>query len=60
MNTLTIPTALKEIRRLQRELNSPRLRTYIEGQRDQDIERERAVKISRFNEILATLNKATQ
>jgi hypothetical protein len=53
----TIPTALKELHKLQRELNSPRLRTYIEGQRDQDIERERAVKLSRFNEILTILNK---
>lgn len=51
---------LKELHKLQRELNSPRLRTYIEGQRDQDIERERAVKLSRFNEILTILNKETQ
>lgn len=60
MKTLTIPTALKEIRRLQRELNSPRLGTYIEGKPDPEIERERTVKLLRFNEILATLNKATQ
>lgn len=51
---------LKELHKLQRELNSPRLRTYIEGQRDQDIERERAVKLSRFNEILTILNKEAQ
>lgn len=53
------PDPLKELRKLQRELNSPRLGTYIVGQRDQDIERERAVKLSRFNEILIMLNKET-
>jgi len=50
---------LKELRKLQRELNSLRLQTYIEGQRDPEIERERAVKLGRFNEILTMLNKET-
>jgi hypothetical protein len=50
---------IKELHKLQRELNGPRLGTYIVGQRDQDIERERAVKLSRFNEILIMLNKET-
>ena len=51
---------LKELRRLQRELNSPRLLTYIEGdQSEQEMsrQRERASKLARFNDILATLNK---
>ncbi len=51
---------LKELRRLQRELNSPRLMTYTEGdQSEQEMsrQRERASKLARFNDILATLNK---
>lgn len=50
---------LKELHKLQRDLNSRRLQTYIEGQQDPEIERERAVKLSRFNEILTMLNKET-
>ena len=51
---------LKELRRLQRELNSPRLMDYIPGdQSEQEMnrQRERASKLARFNDILATLNK---
>ena len=51
---------LKELRRLQRELNSPRLMDYIEGdQSEQEMnrQRERASKLARFNDILNTLNK---
>ncbi len=51
---------LKELRRLQRELNSPRLRTYILGDTSpEEISRkqERESKLNRFNEILTTLNK---
>ncbi len=51
---------LKELRRLQRELNSPRLMTYTEGdtsEQEQNRQRERSSKLARFNDILATLNK---
>lgn len=50
---------LKELRRLQRDLNSDRLLTYIPGdQSEQEKSRqaERASKLARFNEILAVLN----
>ena len=49
---------LKELRRLQRELNSPRLSTYILGdqsEEEQARQRERASKLARFHEILSTL-----
>jgi hypothetical protein len=52
---------LKELRRLQRELNSPRLQTYILGdtsETEENRQRERASKLARFNEILKTLNEA--
>ena len=51
---------LKELRRLQRELNSPRLSTYILGdqsEEEQARQRERASKLARFHEILEILNK---
>lgn len=51
---------LKELHRLQRELNSPRLRTYILGDTSpEEIARkqERESKLARFNEILGILNK---
>ncbi len=50
---------LKELRKLQRELNSPRLQTYIEGddsEQEANRKRERESKLARFNEILGTLN----
>ena len=53
---------LKELRRLQRDLNSPRLSTYIEGdqsEEEQARQRERASKLARFHEILNTLKEVT-
>ena len=50
---------LKELRRLQRDLSTPRLMTYIEGdqsEEEQSRQRERASKLSRFHEILRVLN----
>ena len=50
---------LKELRRLQRELNSPRLMDYIPGdesEQEKSRQAERASKLARFNEILAVLN----
>ncbi len=50
----------KELRRLQRDLNSQRLLTYIPGDTsDEEIARkkERASKLERFNEVLGLLNK---
>ncbi len=49
----------KELRRLQRDLNSPRLRTYILGdtsEAEKDRQRERESKLARFNEVLNILN----
>lgn len=51
---------LKELRRLQRELNSPRLGTYILGDTSPEEEarkQERESKLARFNEILKVLNE---
>ena len=51
----------KELHRLQRELNSPRLMTYTPGdqsEQETNRQRERASKLARFNEILATLRAA--
>lgn len=51
---------LKELHRLQRELNSPRLLDYILGdqsEQEQARQRERASKLARFNEILKTLHE---
>ena len=53
----------KELRRLQRDLNSQRLLTYIPGDTsDEEIARkkERASKLERFNEVLGLLNKVNQ
>ena len=50
---------LKKLRRLQRELNSPRLMDYIPGdesEQEKSRQAERASKLARFNEILAVLN----
>lgn len=50
---------IKELRRLQRELNSPRLMTYIPGdksEQEQARQRERSSKLARFHEILSVLN----
>jgi hypothetical protein len=50
----------KELHRLQRDLNSNRLNTYIQGDNSEEakaIQRERASKLTRFNEVLALLNK---
>ena len=48
----------KELHKLQRELNSPRLCTYLlgdESEFEKNRQRERASKLARFNEILVTL-----
>ena len=50
---------LKELRRLQRELNSPRLSTYVlgdESEEEKKRQRERDAKLARFNDILNILN----
>lgn len=50
---------LKELHKLQRELNSPRLMTYIlgdESEEEKNRQKERSSKLARFNEILAVLN----
>jgi hypothetical protein len=50
----------KELHRLQRDLNSNRLQTYIQGDNSEEakaIQRERASKLTRFNEVLSLLNK---
>jgi len=50
---------LKELQKLQRDLNSSRLQTYIEGDNSEEAmanKRERASKLARFNEVLAMLN----
>jgi hypothetical protein len=52
---------LKELRKLQRDLNSPRLLDYIPGDQSEEEksrQRERASKLARFHEILAVLNSA--
>lgn len=52
---------LKELRRLQRELNSHRLMDYIPGdesEQEKSRQAERASKLARFHEILAVLNSA--
>ena len=49
----------KELHRLQRDLNSHRLLTYILGdtsEEEQDRQRERASKLARFKEVLSLLN----
>lgn len=55
----TTDKLLKEIRKLQRELNSPRLSTYIEGDQSEaemNRRRERESKLARFNELLTVLH----
>ena len=50
----------KELRKLQRDLNSSRLSTYIEGDESGEaiaLKKEREVKIARFNEVLQLLNE---
>lgn len=49
----------KELHRLQRDLNSPRLRTYILGdtsEQEKNRQQERASKLERFNEVLNLLH----
>jgi ppGpp synthetase/RelA/SpoT-type nucleotidyltranferase len=51
---------LKELNKLQRDLNSSRLSTYNEGDDSDEakaLRRERESKLARFNEVLATLNE---
>jgi hypothetical protein len=51
---------IKELNKLQRELNSRRLQTYMEGdtsEQEMARQRERASKMARFNEILRLLNE---
>jgi predicted ABC-type ATPase len=51
---------LKELNKLQRDLNSSRLSTYNEGDDSDEanaLKRERESKLTRFNEVLATLNE---
>lgn len=50
----------KELRKLQRDLNSHRLLTYIEGDESDEakaLKKEREVKLARFNEVLQLLNE---
>ena len=50
----------KELKRLQRELNSPRLGTYIEGDNSEEakaLKQEREVKLARFNEVLQLMRE---
>jgi hypothetical protein len=50
----------KELHRLQRDLNSNRLLTYIPGDTSDEEkarQKERASKLERFNEVLALLRK---
>jgi hypothetical protein len=52
---------LKELHKLQRDLNSFRLSTYIEGDNSQEEiarQRERESKLARFNEVLKTLRES--
>jgi hypothetical protein len=52
---------LKELYRLQRELNSGRLSTYREGDNSEEEmarQKEREVKLARFNEVLKTLRES--
>jgi hypothetical protein len=54
---------IKELHKLQRELNSSRLNTYIEGDNsEEEISRqaERKIKLDRFYEVLALLNDKKQ
>ena len=51
---------MKELQKLQRDLNSPRLSRYTEGDNSQEEiarQRERASKLARFNEILDLLRE---
>lgn len=53
----------KELHRLQRELNSSRLGTYIEGDNSEEaksLRNEREVKLARFNEVLRLLREGSQ
>lgn len=60
MKSMTAKEKLvKELHRLQRDLNSPRLSTYLHGDMSEEEEnrkRERASKLGRFNEILNILH----
>lgn len=53
-----VDNLVKELKRLQRELNSPRLRTYMEGDTSEEQMarfKEREIKLARFNEVLELL-----
>lgn len=50
----------KEVRKLQRDLNSSRLSTYMEGDNSEEalaLRKEREVKLARFNEVLKLLRE---
>jgi hypothetical protein len=50
----------KELHKLQRELNSRRLRVYFQGDTSEEailLQKERAVKLTRFNEVLSLLRQ---
>jgi hypothetical protein len=54
----TVESLEKELRKLQRDLNSHRLSTYMEGDESEErkaLNKEREVKLARFNEVLDLL-----
>jgi len=56
-----VESLIKELHRLQRDLNSSRLGTYREGdvsQEEMDRKKEREVKLARFNEVLKELRES--
>ena len=56
----TVESLEKELRKLQRDLNSHRLSTYTEGDESEQrkaLNKEREVKLARFNEVLGLLRK---
>lgn len=51
----------KELRKLQRDLNSRRLSTYMEGDNSEEalaLKKEREIKLARFNEVLKLLRES--
>jgi len=59
-NLTTKEQLIKELQKLQRDLNSQRLRVYTDDGSEEEIarQRERQVKLKRFNEILEELRKS--
>lgn len=56
----TVESLEKELRKLQRDLNSSRLSTYMEGDESEEqkaLNKEREVKLARFNEVLGLLRE---